>query len=117
MGIDTKFLLWLNFKQKGVDKFGNKYYESKRVNKYTGRKTRSVMFKGLNETSKVPPGWHGWLHYSLNEAPKKSEVQYDWQKEYLPNLTGTRHAYRPKSHMIFGGIRANVASDYWAWRP
>jgi NADH:ubiquinone oxidoreductase subunit len=113
----TKILLWLNFQFIGQDKFGNKYYESYKVNQSLGRKTRSVMYQGMAETSKVPPRWHAWLHYLSDEIPYDNKLQYGWQKEYLPNLTGTKYAYRPKGHMTLGGIRSPVASDYQAWRP
>ncbi len=117
MRIVTKILLWLNFQNIGHDKFGNKYYESYKTNKNTSRKIRSVMYKGIAETSKVPAKWHSWLHYLSDEIPSGNNLQYDWQKEYMPNLTGTKYAYRPKGHMTCGGIRNYVTSDYKAWAP
>lgn len=116
MNIVTKALLWLNYKCVGQDKFGNKYYESLKSTK-DKKRTRSVMYKGKTETTKVPAMWHAWLHYMSDEIPSDNKLQYDWQDEYLPNLTGTKHAYRPKGHMTSSGVRDYVSSDYHAWRP
>jgi NADH:ubiquinone oxidoreductase subunit len=86
----------------GEDRFGNKYYKSK--------KKRFVVYKGLREPSKVPPMWHAWLHYMLDEVPKHQDIEgHSWQKNYIPNLTGTKEAYRP--------TRQLVSSDYQPWKP
>ena len=115
MRILTKFILWLNFNQVGEDRFGNKYYESRKINPHTGKKTRNIFYKGLEETSKVPANWHSWLHYTSDEIPQE-QLKYRWQREYLPNLTGTKYAYRPAGHLLNGGVRGRVISDYQAWR-
>jgi NADH:ubiquinone oxidoreductase subunit len=53
---------------KGVDRFGNQYYESAR--ELPGRH-RWVVFpsKKLVDASAVPPEWHGWLHHMNDETP------------------------------------------------
>ena len=54
-----------------------------------GRKRkRWVIYNGIVEASKVPAEWHAWLHYTA-EAPLSTANEFEWQKEHLPNLTGT----------------------------
>jgi NADH:ubiquinone oxidoreductase subunit len=40
-----------------------------------------------------------------------------WEKEHLPNLTGTAAAYRPPGSLLGGGQRAPATGDYEAWQP
>jgi NADH:ubiquinone oxidoreductase subunit len=117
MNIGTLLLTWLTGERVGTDRFGNRYYRSRRLKRY-GRERRWVLFKGMVEASKVPPEWHAWLHH-MSEAPL-SEAAADrrpWQQEHLPNLTGTRYAYRPPGHDLRGGRRAKATGDYEPWTP
>lgn len=102
----------------GQDAFGNRYYQSRRAPK-TGRRARWVMYKGLAEPSKVPPEWHGWLHYSTDAVPGKDApvVHHRWEKAPQPNLTGTKGAYLPPGHVLKGGQRSPATADYQAWTP
>jgi NADH:ubiquinone oxidoreductase subunit len=110
-------------KKVGVDEFGNKYYKSsKLLGKPIGRynkERRWVVFKGKSEASKIPPYWHGWMHYTFDEVPSEKDMkkQYDWQKSYLPNLTGTGYAYLPNGHKDKLGERDMATGDYTPWRP
>jgi len=111
------FTLW-NGKLVGHDAFGNRYYEQTRIGKGASRKKRWVMYKGLAEPSKVPPEWHGWLHYTLETPPEAGKLRrYIWQKPHLPNLTGTQGRYLPQGHVLKGGARAKNSADYVAWKP
>jgi NADH:ubiquinone oxidoreductase subunit len=39
------------------------------------------------------------MHYSTQEIPTKIEAnKFSWQKIHLPNLTGTKNSYSPKTH-------------------
>jgi NADH:ubiquinone oxidoreductase subunit len=70
------------------------------------------------EASCVPPLWHGWLHHSIDDVPNEAErKKYPWQKEHLPNLSGTPRAYRPPGSLLRGGHRARAAGDYERWTP
>jgi NADH:ubiquinone oxidoreductase subunit len=103
----------------GEDEFGNRYYEA-RDNKesYDSRKRRWVIFKGYAEASKVPPDWHGWLHYTFDEPPTVAPLRRRaWEKDYLPNLTGTVEAWRPSGSLARTGERPPATGDYQAWRP
>ena len=79
----------------GEDEFGNQYYEDKKT--YDGkRKKRFVRYKGIVESSKVPPMWHAWLHH-VEEAPPQTDVSKpSWSKNHSPNLTGTPFSYEYK---------------------
>ncbi len=99
MSFITKCLIKLFSKQIGEDQFGNKYYISNKMN-YLRKKKRYVIYNGISEPTKVPPLWHAWLHYLVEEIPndKDGNYQYKWQKNYVPNLTGTKNAYNPTKY-------------------
>jgi len=65
----------------------------------------------------VPAEWHGWLHHTTDLTPDQMPAPRAWQKEPLPNLTGTDAAYRPSGAMERGGVRAAATGDYEAWSP
>ena len=107
----------------GKDEFGNKYYKTRpSMGKYVGRynkERRWVVFNGKAEATKIPPYWHGWMHYSIDEPPTEENFkkQYKWQKDYTPNLTGTDYRYLPKGHQKAEGKRDKATGDYEAWKP
>jgi NADH:ubiquinone oxidoreductase subunit len=124
MSIGTKLFTWFRGELVGTDQFGNRYYREKgrRVLKRgAGRESRErrwVLYNGEVEASRVPPEWHGWLHHTVNEVPTSSgQKRYAWQKDYVPNLTGTPAAYRPPGSVLRGGQRARATGDYEAWSP
>jgi NADH:ubiquinone oxidoreductase subunit len=103
----------------GEDEFGNRYYEGK-TNKesYDGRKRRWVIYRGYAEPSKVSPDWFGWLHYTFDEPPTVAPLRRRaWEKDHLPNLTGTIEAWRPSGSLARTGERPAATGDYQAWRP
>ena len=40
-----------------------------------GRPRRWVTYTDFAEASKVPAGWHGWLHYTVDEPPTAQNYQ------------------------------------------
>ena len=90
---------------KGVDTLGNRYYEARTSKGYV---RRWVLFSGKPEPSKIPPMWHGWLHYTLEAFPDYA-YEYPWQKAHRPNLTGTVHAYTPTN--------TAPSQNYQPWVP
>ena len=113
-------LLYTLFKGRAVgkDQYGNTYYEARSERNAIGKKKRWVIYKGIAEASKVPPQWHGWLHYSTDTMPTEANrLKYRWLKEHLPNLTGTKLAYVPPGDISAGGKRAATIADYEAWKP
>ena len=124
MSIGTKLFTWLRGELVGTDQFGNCYYREKgrrALKRGAGRESRErrwVLYNGEIEASRVPPEWHGWLHHTVNEVPVASgQKRYAWQKDYVPNLTGTAAAYRPPGSVLRGGQRARATGDYEAWSP
>jgi len=104
----------------GEDELGNRYYEARddSCSYDVGRKRRWVIYNGYAEASKVSPDWHGWLHYTFDEPPTVAPFATRvWEKEHLPNLTGTIHAYRPQGSLARGGERQAASGDYEAWVP
>ncbi len=127
MSFGTRLFTWLHGELVGTDRFGNRYYRDKRgvkakVGAGLSQERRWVLYDGEAEASKVPPMWHAWLHYSVLQAPAAGADAdparlYDWQKEHLPNLTGTAEAYRPPGSLLAGGQRPPATGDYEPWRP
>ena len=118
MDLGTRLYTWLNGRQVGVDAFGNRYYEHRSRTRVDGRRKRWVLYRGMAEASKIPPEWHAWVHYTTDSVPDESgEHQFDWQRPHLPNLTGTRYAYRPPGHVLKGGRRDRATGDYQPWTP
>jgi len=101
----------------GEDAYGNRYYQQTGEG-YEGRQRRWVTYKGYADASRVPPEWQCWLTYTHDIPPSDDTyVDYGWEKEHRPNLTGTVHAYKPKGSLDRGGVREKIASDYEAWSP
>jgi len=108
----------------GTDQLGNRYYRDKarkELQRGGGRRSREkrwVLYQGEPEATKVPALWHAWLHHTIDEIPDKSGgKRYPWEKEHLPNLTGTPAAYRPPGAVLRGGHREPATGDYEPWRP
>ena len=102
----------------GRDQAGNRYYRDRR-SVGDKRERRWVVFDGgLSDASRVPPEWHGWLHHQQNEPPPEaSPLRRPWQREHIPNLTGTTRAYKPPGATERGGQRAPATGDYEPWTP
>jgi NADH:ubiquinone oxidoreductase subunit len=101
----------------GKDEQGNRYFEEKSPSASDGRTRRFVVYHGIAEASRVPPDWHGWLHSTFDEPPTQAPLKRRrWEKDHIPNMTGTPLAYRPPGSLARGVERARPA-DYEAWRP
>ncbi len=115
--LGTRITTWLSGNYIGRDEFGNRYYEARSLKLRQGNaRKRWVLYEGMAEPSKVPPQWHGWLHYT-HAAPLATGKRYGWQKDHLPNLTGTVRRYLPKGHLLGRAKRAPATADYQPWKP
>ena len=102
-------------RQVGKDAAGNRYFETRSAK---GPRRRWVIYSGANDASRVPPEWHGWLHNTVDDLPDQAlPAPRAWERAPLPNLTGTRDAYRPSGALEAGGVRAAATGDYEAWSP
>ncbi len=111
MNIISQIIIRFTSNLVGEDQYGNKYYKRKKSDE------RYVIFNGKVEASKIPPMWHAWLHKITNKPPLKRKKIYDWQKEHLPNLTGTAFAIKPKGSLLEKGLRQESSADYEPWIP
>lgn len=116
--IGTLFTVAKRGRLVGTDELGNRYYESRDTQSYDGRRRRWVIYDGYAEATKVSPDWHGWLHYTFDEPPTEEALRRQtWEKDHLPNLTGTPLAWRPQGSLLSGGRRPEATGDYQAWTP
>lgn len=96
-------------KKVGQDEFGNEYRISCFKN-YLGQNKRIVIYFGKDIPTKVPPIWHAWLHYMSDDIPDAQQSnKVMWQKQHIPNLTGTVYAYDPSKSIS--------APAYIRWNP
>jgi len=76
----------------GEDELGNKYYQNKKGKRW-------VIYNGEVEASKIPNDWYSWMHHTNNKIENSHNLKkYKWQKNHLPNQTGTTNAYNPKNN-------------------
>jgi NADH:ubiquinone oxidoreductase subunit len=119
--LGTRLYTWLYGEEVGRDSFGNRYYRARGAKRARGSlrtERRWVIYNGEDEASKVPADWHAWLHHTVAEPPPPEGLpKLPWQKEHVPNLTGTLAAYRPPGHTLKGGQRAKATGDYEPWTP
>ena len=113
---------WLRGKLVGADEYGNRYYRQRGDRNSGGaewrRERRWVVFARAADPTLVPPGWVGWLHRRFEKPPSEQPLPAPrWEKERVPNLTGTPAAYLPPGAIERGGQRAPATGDYEAWRP
>ena len=73
----------------GKDKYGNKYYRSKKDERW-------VVYSNNIEASRITSDWYLWMHHTTDNLPDASiKNQYFWQKDHSENLTGTIQSYKP----------------------
>ena len=117
MTLGTRLHTLFNGERVGTDAQGNRYFQERRQPKGRPR-GRWVMYNGPAEASRVPPEWHAWLHRTVDAPPAEAgRPAKPWQKEHLPNRTGTPEAYHPPGSEYEGGKRARATGDYEPWRP
>jgi NADH:ubiquinone oxidoreductase subunit len=113
----TMLQTWLGGELVGTDEHGNRYYRERGARGWR-KERRWVVFSRDADPTLVPTGWVGWLHKRIEKAPSEQPLpEARWEKERLPNLTGTPGAYLPPGALERGGHRAPATGDYEAWRP
>lgn len=109
--IGTRVWTWRRGLYVGEDEQGNRYYQDRK----NGR--RWVIYNGPAEASRVPPDWHGWLHYTVDVPPVDETYQRrEWEKPHMPNMTGTPQAYRPRGSTLAPPPQPQ-RTGYQPWRP
>lgn len=114
----TRWTIWKSASFVGDDELGNRYYLQTKGVGPLGVPRRFVVYKDLADASKVPPEWHGWLHYTVDTPPTEEDYEAkSWQKPHQMNMTGTSQAYRPEGSILTPQSRPKATGDYSAWRP
>lgn len=111
--IGTKLFTARNGEKVGEDSLGNVYYRN------ADDTRRWVIYDTESQASNVSADWHGWLHHTFREPPTELSLrQWPWQKERVPNMTGTDAAYRPPGSLVTVGQDApDAAKPYTPWVP
>lgn len=118
MTITTRLYTYFKGTNVGDDIFGNRYFTESKAPKQ-GRAKRWVLYKGMAEPSKVPADWFGWLHYTTDVVPSTQSKAHHhaWEKQHVPNLTGTKRAYAPTGSLRGVARHDKSTADYEAWKP
>lgn len=96
----------------GRDEQGNRYFRTKDGDR------RWVVYNGLNEASRVPSEWHGWLHKTTDVPPAESPIpRRAWEKPNRPNRTGTDEAWQRPGSLMANRPGPRATPDYEAWTP
>ena len=72
----------------GSDQFGNKYYKSKKDERWV------IYGKEIEATKLLPTGFFGYI-IPLMKYHRRHLKKYSWQKNHIQNLSGTKEAYKP----------------------
>ena len=99
------FLKTLFFgKYVGSDEYGNKYYKSK-------KNERWVIYANNIEATKISSEWYLWIHHTIDKIPDKKDIKFFWQKKHQENQTGSTNSYKPTK------IRKNDSvKKYETWK-
>ena len=89
--IGTMILIFFSGKLKGIDEFGNKYYESK-----SGR--RWIVYKDIVEASNIPPNWYSWIHFTSNKLPNSNKKKYFWEKKARTQFNRNKQCLQTKKN-------------------
>jgi NADH:ubiquinone oxidoreductase subunit len=118
--LGTRFHTWRRGERVGEDDAGNVYYQTRggAVDPALGIVRRWVIYNGEAEASRIPPGWHGWLHHRTDAPPAREEyAPREWEAPHRPNMTGTPDAWRPSGSALGPGARPPATGDYQPWTP
>jgi NADH:ubiquinone oxidoreductase subunit len=116
----TQLWTWRFGELVGTDEGGNRYYRTRggKIDPTLGFERRWVIYNGDVEASRIPPGWHGWIHHTVDTPPTEQKyTPREWEKPHRPNMTGTPQAYRPSGSTLSAGRRPKATGDYQAWTP
>jgi len=113
---DATLSMLLYTRRKGVlvgkDEQGNAYYRTH------DDSHRWVIYNGYAEASRIPPGWHAWIHRRSDVAPSESDYRpHPWEKPWRPNPTGSAQAEFPPGSLYLEHP-ARMGRPAWrAWQP
>lgn len=112
-GLSTRLWTRRHGREVGRDELGNIYFEHRK-----DPSRRWVIYNGSNDASRVPPGWTSWLRGQIDAVPDKAlPPRRPFEKDPVPNLSGTEESYRPSGSLSRGARRPAATGDYQAWTP
>ena len=88
----------------GSDEYGNKYYKSK-------KNERWVVYSNNIEATKITSDWYLWIHHTIDKIPDEKEKKHTWQKKHLENQTGTINSFKPVKIK-----KSNIEKKYETWK-
>ena len=88
----------------GKDEFGNKYYQSK-------KNERWVIYSNQIESTKISSDWFLWIHHTIDKIPDIKDTKFSWQKKHLENQTGTINSFKPTQIS-----KKNLNKKYETWK-
>ncbi len=88
----------------GSDDHGNKYYQSK-------KNERWVIYDNNIEATKITSDWYLWMHHTTDKIPDNKERKYIWQKKHLENQTGSINRFKPVKIS-----KKNIKKKYETWK-
>ena len=89
----------------GKDEFKNKYYISKKDERW-------VVYSSNIEATKISSEWYLWIHHTVNKIPDQNgKKKYLWQKDHLENQTGSNNCHRPVKIK-----RNDIQKKYETWK-
>lgn len=91
--LGTLIYSFLYGKKVGEDKNGNKFYIHKKNDK-----KKWVIYKKIVDPTSLMVIWQLWLTNKKPALPSdlNTDTAYKWQKEKLPNYSGTKESYHPR---------------------
>ena len=118
--LSTRLHTWRYGERVGEDQFGNVYYRWRdgKIDPALGFNRRWVIFNGVSEGSKVPPGWYGWLHHMTERCPPTRITSRASGKS--PTFRTRRERRTPgvrQGSTLAAGTRPKATGDYQAWSP
>jgi NADH:ubiquinone oxidoreductase subunit len=110
--IGTRLFTSRHGEKVGEDSFGNTYYSNDDDSR------RWVIYADETEGTRVAAEWYGWLHHIFDEPPTVAPLSHwEWQRDRLPNMTGTDDAYRPPGSLAAPGRSAGAGRNEPAYTP
>ena len=100
----TFFKNFIFGKYVGSDEYGNKYYKSK-------KNERWVVYSNNIEATKITSDWYLWIHHTIDKTPDNKETKFSWQKKHLENQTGTKNSFKPVKI-----VKNNLKKKYETWK-
>ena len=96
----------------GEDDQGNTYYRT------ADDSRRWVIYNGYAEASRIPPGWHAWMHRRTDVPPTEDGYEpHVWERPHRPNPTGTPGAEFPPGSLHRRHPAAQAPAACESWRP